>query len=57
MIEPDPNIDALTAELRTTFRGPEICIKSYTSCRCIYEAIDLSLEMVWEEKIYPKWIP
>jgi 2-methylcitrate dehydratase PrpD len=42
-IEPDPNFDALTSDLGKTFRGAEICIKPYTSCRQTHEAIDLAL--------------
>ena len=44
-IEADPNLDALTYELGRTFRGAEICIKPYTSCRQTHEAIDLALAL------------
>jgi 2-methylcitrate dehydratase PrpD len=50
-IEPDPNLDALVFELGRTFRGAEICIKPYTSCRLTHEAIDLALDIKKENRI------
>jgi 2-methylcitrate dehydratase PrpD len=44
--EPDPNLKALTDELGSTFRGTDIAIKPYASCRSSHEAIDLALSMV-----------
>ena len=55
-IEPDSNLEALTSQLGTKFKGSEICIKLYTSCRCTHEAIDLALDMVKEEGVNPSQI-
>jgi 2-methylcitrate dehydratase PrpD len=50
-IEPDSNLDALTYELGKVFRGAEICIKPYTSCRQTHEAIHLALAIKKETEI------
>jgi 2-methylcitrate dehydratase PrpD len=54
--EPDPNLGALTNELGSTFRGADIAIKPYASCRSSHEAIDLALSMVKEKGIDPNRI-
>ncbi len=54
--EPDPNLEALTSELGSTFRGIDISIKPYSSCRSTHEAIDLALNMVKNLGINPKQI-
>jgi len=50
-IEPDPKLDALTSDLGINFRGTEICIKPYTSCRQTHEAIDLAIAIKNETEI------
>jgi 2-methylcitrate dehydratase PrpD len=54
--EPDPNLGVLTNELGSTFRGADIAIKPYASCRSSHEAIDLALSMVKEKGIDPNRI-
>jgi 2-methylcitrate dehydratase PrpD len=38
--EPEPNIDVLLSGLGTTFRGLDLCVKLYSSCRLTHEAIE-----------------
>jgi len=54
--EPDPNLEALTSELGSAFRGIDIAIKPYASCRSTHEAIDLALSMVKDRGIDPNRI-
>ena len=54
--EPDPNLDAVTSDLGQEFKGAEISIKFYSSCRATHEAIDLALYMINEKGIDPKAI-
>lgn len=54
--EPEPNLKALTLGLGEKFMGVEIATKFYTACRCTHEAIDLSLDMISQEKIDPSQI-
>jgi 2-methylcitrate dehydratase PrpD len=51
--EPSPKLDALTAELGSTFRGVDISIKPYASCRSSHGAVDLSLSMVKDLGVDP----
>ena len=51
--EPDPYLDALTLELGTVYKGIDISIKPYASCRSSHEAVDLAISMVNEFKIDP----
>jgi 2-methylcitrate dehydratase PrpD len=37
--EPDPNLEVLLSELGTYFRGLDLCVKLYSSCRATHEAI------------------
>jgi 2-methylcitrate dehydratase PrpD len=54
--EPDPNLEPLTTELGSTFRGIDISIKPYSSCRSTHEAIDLALNMIKNLGINPAQI-
>jgi 2-methylcitrate dehydratase PrpD len=51
--EPDPNLEVLTSELGSRFRGVDVAIKPYASCRSSHEAVDLSLSMLKDRKIEP----
>ena len=51
--EPDPNLNALTSEVGSIFRGVDIGIKPYSSCRSTHEAIDLVLGV----RKYPGIVP
>lgn len=51
--EPDHDLDALTRDLGAVFRGTDISIKLYASCRATHEAIDLALELMREENLRP----
>ena len=52
-IEPNHDLDPLVSELGAIFRGIEICVKQYPSCRLTHESIDLALDMVKEHDISP----
>jgi 2-methylcitrate dehydratase PrpD len=54
--EPDHDLDALTRDLGDVFRGSDISIRFYASCRATHEAIDLALEMVREGDLRPEEI-
>jgi 2-methylcitrate dehydratase PrpD len=49
--EPDPDMEALARDLGKVFRGVDISVKLYSSCRATHEAIDLALEITREEGI------
>jgi 2-methylcitrate dehydratase PrpD len=51
--EPEHDIEPLTKGLGDVFRGSEISIKLYSSCRATHEAIDLALAICREENIEP----
>lgn len=39
--EPEPDLDVMTSDLGSTFKGPELSTKFHSSCRQTHEAIDL----------------
>lgn len=43
--EPDPNLEMLLSGLGTTFRGLDLCVKLYSSCRLTHEAIGVALAL------------
>jgi 2-methylcitrate dehydratase PrpD len=51
--EPNPKLDALTSELGSAFRGGDISIKPYASCRSSHGAVDLALSIVKDLKVHP----
>jgi 2-methylcitrate dehydratase PrpD len=53
--EPDPNLEMLLSGLGTTFRGLDLCVKLYSSCRLTHEAIGVALA-VREEGLQPDHI-
>jgi 2-methylcitrate dehydratase PrpD len=52
--EPEHDLEPLTKDLGNVFKGSEISIKLYSSCRATHEAIDLALAISREENIKPK---
>lgn len=46
--EPEPRLDALTDDLGVAFRGVDISIKPYASCRSSHAAVDLALGLANE---------
>jgi 2-methylcitrate dehydratase PrpD len=52
--EPEHEVEPLINDLGKTFRGSEISIKLYSSCRATHEAIDLALAVSQEQNIDPK---
>lgn len=52
--EPEHDLEPLTKDLGSVFKGSEISVKLYSSCRATHEAIDLALAISREENIKPK---
>jgi 2-methylcitrate dehydratase PrpD len=50
-IEPDHDLEPLISNLGKVFRGTEICVKPYPSCRLTHESIDLALEFRQNEDL------
>lgn len=49
--EPEHDIEPLTQNLGNVFKGSDISVKLYSSCRATHEAIDLALALASEENI------
>ncbi len=54
--EPEHDLAALTRDLGQSFRGEDLSIKFYSSCRATHEAIDLALALAREENPDPEEI-